>query len=287
MKSVSHLKGCVYTKALFLNIVLLAAVFPLKVIAQGNLLITPVRVIFEGQKKMQELNLANTGQDSAKYLVSLIEIRMNEDGTFDKINAPDSGQHFASSNLRYFPRTVILAPGEAQLVKVQLTKTSQLAVGEYRSHIYFRAVPNEKPLGEKMPVKDSTDISVKLIPVFGISIPVIIRVGTSDTKVSIDDLALDYSLPNRLNMTFNRSGNFSVYGDITVNYISPQGKITQVGNVNGLAVYTPNALRHFHLDLDNSLKNVDYHKGKLQVKFTTKNGGTTTSELAQAELPLH
>jgi hypothetical protein len=71
-----------------------------------------------------------------------------------------------------------------------------------------------------------------------------------------------------------------------VNYISPQGKATIVGNVNGLAVYTPNPLRHFHMDLDNSLKNVDYHKGKLQVVFTTKTGGTTASELAKAELPL-
>ena len=274
-------------KALF-NLLLLTTVLPSTVIAQGNLLVTPVRVIFEGQKKMQEINLANTGKDSAKYLVSLIEIRMNEDGTFDKISEPDSGQHFASSNLRYFPRTVVLAPGEAQLVKIQLTKTSQLATGEYRSHMYFRAVPNEKPLGEKLPVvKDSTDISVKLIPIFGISIPVIIRVGTSDTKMSIQHLALDSSLPNRLNMTFNRSGDFSVYGDVTVNYISPQGKTTIVGNVNGLAVYTPNSLRHFHMDLDTSLKNIDYHKGKLQVVFTTKKGETIASELAKAELPLH
>jgi len=265
---------------------LLLIALPLKVIAQGNLLITPVRVIFEGQKKIQELNLANTGQDSAKYLVSFMELRMNEDGTFDKINTPDSGQHFASNNLRYFPRTVILAPGEAQLVKIQLTKASQLTPGEYRSHIYFRAVPNDKPLGEKSPVPDSSGISVKLVPVFGITIPVIIRVGTSDTKVSIQDLSLDYSVPYRLNMTFNRTGNFSVYGDLTINHISSQGKITPVGNVNGLAVYTPNALRHFHLDLDSTKKNIDYHKGKLQVIFTTKTGTTTTTELAQAELQL-
>lgn len=274
-----------YNRALIY--LLLNTVLSLQAIAQGNLLITPVRVIFEGQKKMQELNLANTGQDSAKYLVSFMEIRMNEDGTFDNINEPDSGQNFASKNLRYFPRTVILAPGEAQMVKIQLTKASQLTPGEYRSHIYFRAVPNEKPLGEKPVIKDSSAISVKLIPVFGITIPVIIRIGTSNTKVSIDDLSLDYSFPYRLNMTFNRTGNFSVYGDITVNYVSPQGKITPVANVNGLAIYTPNALRHFHLNLDNNQKNIDYHKGKLQVIFTEKTGTTATTELAQIELQLH
>lgn len=268
-----------------LLIIIIAGVLPIRTTAQGNLLITPVRVVFEGQKKMQELNLANTGKDSAKYLISFMEIRMNEDGTFDKINEPDSGQHFASSNLRYFPRTVILAPGEAQLVKIQTTKTNQLTAGEYRSHIYFRAVPHETPLGEQAPAMDSTGISVKLIPVFGITIPVIIRIGASTTKVTISDLAMDDSIPYQLNMSFNRTGNFSVYGDITVNYISPQGKITKAGTVNGLAIYTPNTIRHFHMKLDNKA-GINFHKGRLQVIYTTKTDNTPASELAQTELEL-
>jgi hypothetical protein len=82
----------------------------------------PGRVIFEGHKKIQEFNLANTGRDSAKYLVSFIEIRMNENGKFNKINEPDSGQYFASSYFRFFPGNITLAPNEAQSVKVQLTK---------------------------------------------------------------------------------------------------------------------------------------------------------------------
>jgi hypothetical protein len=268
-----------------LTTIIILLISPLKTTAQGNLLITPVRVVFEGQKKMQELNLANTGKDTAKYLISFMEIRMNEDGTFDKINEPDSGQHFASGNLRYFPRTVILAPGEAQLVKLQTTKISQLTAGEYRSHIYFRAVPDEKPLGEQMPVADTTGISVKLIPVFGITIPAIIRVGASTTKVSFSDLSMNDSIPYQLEMSFNRTGNFSVYGDITVNHISPQGKITQVGNVSGLAVYTPNTIRHFHMKLDNK-GGINFHKGRLQVLYTTKTDNGSVTELAQTELGL-
>jgi hypothetical protein len=210
---------------------------------------------------------------------------MGENGSFDKINQPDSGQSFASGYLRYFPRSVVLAPGEAQMIKVQLTKTSQLTAGEYRSHIYFRAVPDEKPLGEKSPVVDSNSISVKLIPVFGLTIPVIIRIGQSTTKVTLSDLSLDSSSPGRLSITFNRTGNFSVYGSVIVNYVSPQGKITRVGNINGLAVYTPNTKRIFHMDL-NTIDGVDYHKGKLQVIYTSKNDAGTESQLAKAELQL-
>src|SRR5512133_2226295 len=107
--------------------------------AQGNLLITPRRVVFEGQKKTQELNLANTGSDTAKYNVSIVQYRMKEDGSFEEITVPDPGQNFADKNIRFFPRTVTLAPNEAQVVKMQLTKSDQLLPGEYRSHVYFRA----------------------------------------------------------------------------------------------------------------------------------------------------
>lgn len=259
---------------------------PLEAIAQGNLLITPVRVVFEGRQKMEELNLANTGNDSARFQVSFIEIRMNEDGTFDKINEPDSGQQFASSNLRFFPRIVTLAPNEAQTVKVQVTKINQLNTGEYRSHIYFRAVPEDKPLGEKDIKKDSVGISVKLVPVFGITIPVIIRVGETTVNVNFSDLSLEVGndmLP-RINMVFNRTGNASVYGDIKVEHISPQGKINQVGKADGIAVYTPNTKRKFHINLVKKT-GINYNKGKLLITYTTKKDNKDVL-LTQAEMIL-
>ena len=86
---------------------------------------------------------------------------MKKDGNFELINQPDSGQYFADKNFRFFPRTVLLAPNEAQVVKVQLTGINDLKPGEYRSHLYFRAINNEKPLGEKDLVPGTTSITVK------------------------------------------------------------------------------------------------------------------------------
>ncbi|MDQ6609880.1 MAG: hypothetical protein M3Y85_08675, partial [Bacteroidota bacterium] len=60
--------------------------------AQGNLLVTPKRVVFEGSKRSEELNLANTGKDSATYDISFIQIRMKEDGSMENITTPDSTQ---------------------------------------------------------------------------------------------------------------------------------------------------------------------------------------------------
>lgn len=255
--------------------------------AQGNLLITPRRVVFEGSKRTEELNLANTGKDTARYNVSLVQYRMTEDGRFEEIKTPDSGQNFADRYLRFFPRSVVLAPNEAQVVRVQLTKTSELTPGEYRSHIYFRAVPNEKPLGEKGPEVDTTAVSVKLVPIFGITIPVIIRVGQSDAKLEIAETSFAMvgdTLP-QLRLAFKRTGNMSVYGDLGVTYVSADGKRTTVGTVKGIAVYTPNKTRLFKADLHKD-PSIDYHKGKLEITFTNP-FDSKTGRMAQKELVLH
>ena len=255
--------------------------------AQGNLLITPRRVVFEGQKRTQDLNLANTGIDTAKYNVSIIQYRMREDGSFEEITTPDAGQNFADKNLRFFPRSVTLAPNEAQVVKMQVTRADQLSPGEYRSHIYFRAVPKQTALGTEEVKKDSTSIGVKLIPIFGITIPVIIRVGESTTKVNLSDVKLEIisdTIP-RLEFAFNRTGNMSVYGDILVEHISPTTVITQVGTVRGIAVYTPNSVRRFQMELDKKAK-VDFHSGNLKITYTSQSD-TKTEKYAEAVLPLH
>lgn len=256
------------------------------VAAQGNLLITPRRIVFEGGKKAYDLNLANIGKDTATYSISLVQIRMKEDGSFETITTPDPEQNFADRNLRYFPRTVTLAPNETQVVKVQLIKTSELTPGEYRSHFYFRAVQKAKPLGEEELGKDTTTISIKLTPIFGITIPAIIRVGESTASVSISDMAFEMrndTIPE-LKLTFNRSGNMSVYGDLSVDHVAADGKVTNVGKTNGIAVYTPNAIRKFRLNLSTKA-GIDFHSGKLVVTFSAPSD-VKPQKFAEAELIL-
>lgn len=255
--------------------------------AQGNLLITPRRVVFEGNKRSFDLNLANTGQSSATYTISLIQIRMTENGGFEEITEPDPGQKFADRFIRFFPRTVTLGPNESQVVKVQLIRAGDLETGEYRSHFYFRAVPELNPAGENVAGKgDSASISVRLTPVFGITIPVIIRVGELTAKTEITNLSLttDQNGQVVLGMTFNRTGNASVYGDITVDHISSEGKMTRVGVANGLAVYTPNTIRHFRLIL-NKAQGVDFSSGTLRVTYSAPSD-TKPQKYAEAELRL-
>lgn len=270
----------------FKGLLLLSLIFSTEGFAQGNLLITPRRVVFDGSRRVMELNLANTGQDSSKYNVSLIQYRMNDDGSFVEITEPDPGQNFADKNIRFFPRTVTLGPNEAQVVKMQVTNTDKLAPGEYRSHVYFRSVPKQIALGEEDPTRDTTAVSVKLTPIFGITIPVIIRIGASTTAVTLSDLQYEMfnDTTNILNLIFNRSGNMSIYGDLKIVHISASGKETQIGAINGIAVYTPNTLRKVRIELDN-VKNVNYKSGKIKVTFSSQSD-TKPEKYAEAELEL-
>jgi len=252
------------------GLILLQVFFPFNTRAQGNLLITPKRVVFEGNKRSMDLNLANIGDDTATYAISLIQIKMTDEGGFEAVTEPEAGQRFASPYIRYFPRTVTLGPNEAQTVKLQLVRSSTLETGEYRSHLYFRAVPVEKPLGgEEETVSDPSSISVKLTPIFGITIPAIIRVGQPAVSVTITDPVLRFendTLP-RLGIVFNRTGDYSSYGDLAIDHVSPQGTVTRVGVANGVAVYTPNTIRRFEVTLINT-KNIDLTAGRLLITYS-------------------
>jgi hypothetical protein len=247
----------------------------------------PRRVVFEGSKKSQELTLANTGVDTATFVVSFIQYRMKDDGSFEPVVTPDSGQFFSDKYFRIFPRTVTLAPKESQVVKIQLVKSAKMEPGEYRSHLYFRSEPKIGLPGETNAKNDTASMQVKLIPVFGITIPAIIRVGDLSVKVDIKNagvVKINDTL-NQVRMELYRTGNISVYGDMVVNYTSPQGQVTRVASVKGLAVYTPNKYRSFQCNLDR-IPGVDYRSGKLTIVYSTPDD-IKSSILAQADLVLH
>ncbi|MCX6267658.1 MAG: hypothetical protein NTW16_09920 [Bacteroidetes bacterium] len=254
-------------KLFFLLISILA--FNLQSIAQGDLLITPTRVVFEGYKQKEELNLVNTGNDTAIYSISFLQYNMKEDGNFTQIETPDSGQMFAEPYLRIFPRRVTLAPREPQVISLQFRRKPEMQSGEYRSHLYFRAEKDNKPLGLDKATVDTTQLKVQLIPIFGLSIPIIIRTGTITVAASLNNLKIENrqdTIPY-LNLTINRTGNISVYGDISVEYIPVEGKSYEIGTLKGVGVYTNINKRNVSIKL-NKTPGTTLKNGKLKVLYT-------------------
>lgn len=241
--------------------------------AQGNLLVTPKRVVFEGNKQKEELSLVNIGKDTVTFFISFVQKSMKEDGSFVTIEKPDLGQMFADSYLRIFPRMVTLAPGEPQLVMLQCRRSQDMQAGEYRSHLYFRAEKNNIPLGMESSHKDTTQLSVQLIPVYGLSIPVIIRSGEVSGSATLSDLKPEISdgIIQNLKLTINRTGNISLYGDISAEFITAQGKSFEIGTVKGVGVYTTINKRNISLKINN-VSGSPLKNGRLKVHFTSSEG---------------
>jgi hypothetical protein len=258
-----------------------------QVFSQGNLLVAPIRVVFEGSKQREDLNLSNIGQDTAVYLISFIHYQMLEDGSFKQLENTDSLPTPRSDiYLRIFPRRVTLPPGESQVVRLQYRKPANMADGEYRSHIYFRAEKEVAPLGMAIPGADSSNLSVSITPIFGISIPVIIRSGNLNYNVNLSDLSLNTvndSVYN-LKVTLSRTGNRSAYGNIKAIYVPDKGESVQVGLANGVGIYTEVDKRTYNLPIRIKY-GVSLKKGKLVVVYSTPvdEGG---KELAKAEFRL-
>lgn len=242
----------------------------LQVLAQGDLLITPRRVVFEGNVQREELSLVNTGKDTTTYSISFVEKNMKDDGSFISLDKKSNQKMSAEPYLRLFPRTVTLAPGEPQVIMLQCRRTPNMAAGEYRSHLYFRSEKDYSPLGAKNPFKDTTLVSVQLIPIFGISIPVIVRTGTLNVASTFTNLRLSVvndTIPT-LDFTINRAGNCSTYGDLVVEYSSGKNKPIAVGLIKGVGVYTNIEHRNVSVKL-NQVKGVVFKTGNLKVRYTT------------------
>ncbi len=236
--------------------------------AQGDLLVTPVRVIFEGNKQIEEINLVNIGEDSTVYSVSFLQYRMTEEGNFELIENSQGDEMFADEYLRIFPRRIKLAPREAQVIRMQLRRKTGMQDGEYRSHLYFRAEKEINPLSNTSEAGDEM-MNVQITPVFGISIPVIIRNGNTNVTTSINDLNLRKDDDGMtLDLTINRDGNISVYGDILAEYIPSRGKAVEIGSMRGVAIYTGIDRRHFSVKIGNDTE-INPDEGKIRVRFTS------------------
>ncbi|MBC5839733.1 fimbrial biogenesis chaperone [Flavobacterium muglaense] len=264
-------------------ILILYIFFGNSLFAQGNLVVHPKRIVFDGKKKIEKLVLSNTGKDSAVYNISFIEYKMNEDGELLSVKEEEEGLRFASPYVRLYPRIVKLGPNESQILKVQMYNTENIADGEYRSHLYFRAEQEKTALGTAAKAKEAL-VSVKLEAVFGISIACIIRKGENKTSLSISNMSYSKSKDqeNLLLFKLNRAGNMSAYGDFLVSYVAPNNKVYEVGSVKGIGLYLPGSARNMRVKL-NAPSNVDFKGGSFKVVFTENE---SKEILAEADLKL-
>lgn len=241
-----------------------------------DLLVTPTRVLFEGNMPTTELALVNRSDKAHTYAISFVQCRMSENGEIkeiDKATPPDPNDRFADTFVRFTPRRVILEPRQVQMVRMMLRKPSDLADGEYRSHLSFRLIPTAE--NAVKPDSVTRGIQIKLVPIYGVTIPVIVRHGSLTATTRLSGLRLDPKGNEgkpALAFSIEREGTRSTYGDIEALWKAPGSKALSVALIKGVAVYTPNAKRTMLLALT-SPKGVDLRGGELTVRYTGQENG--------------
>lgn len=199
----------------------------------GDLLVAPTRVVLDSGRGT-EVILNNIGSTTATYRISLELRRMAADGNFDEIDPAKANEieQKALAMISYAPRRVVLPPNQPQSIRIGLRPPAGLPDGEYRAHMLFRAIPEAKPVAAPV---DSKSVSISLTPIYGVTIPIIVRRGTLKASAALADVKIvkDDGKP-ALSLAISRSGTRSTYGRIRI--LKP-GVSKPVFEVRGVAVY--------------------------------------------------
>lgn len=261
-----------------------------KSFAAGTLVITPTRIIFDERTRSAKVTLLNTGTEAASYRASFVRRDMKEDGGFLDVEADVKG-FYSDEMIRYSPRQVTLPPGQSQVVRLMLRKPRDLPAAEYRSHMLFQALPEPKNNDIDQADNENPDaIVIEITPLLGITIPIIVRHGDLNAKVTLTDPqfipANKEKIKPSLRLNILRDGNRSVYGDFKVTYI-PEGQQNGlvVAQAKGVGVYTSISKRQFELVLENP-PSINFDKGHFIISYSEQNKKSRTTSVSTVELTI-
>ena len=260
-------------KANFFPAIILLAISVLLITnanAAGQLMVSPTRIVFESNERTKQVNLINNGSETGRYRISFVRRKMTEDGKFVDLPENEPGM-YSDDIVRFSPRQVTLQPGQSQTVRLMLRKKRDMQDGEYRSHMLFQSLPDPAASDiNQLAENNSKGLSVQLIPVVGITIPVIVRQGKLSSTVNLSDFELKQAntvkAETTLSFKINREGNSSAYGDFRIYFTPKGGEPVVVGQVNGVAVYTPLASRSVEIRLLTP-SGLNLSNGKLHIIF--------------------
>ncbi|HEY8592270.1 MAG TPA: molecular chaperone [Sphingomicrobium sp.] len=200
----------------------------------GDLLVAPTRLVLDGRKGA-EVVLNNIGTEPATYRVSVEFRRMTPDGNLVEVTEPTPQEKAAADMIVYAPRRVTLPPNQPQAIRISARPPAGLPDGEYRVHLLFRAVPPPTAVA-KPEDEQAKGLRLQLIPVYGVTIPVIVRLGNLQAKAAITDVKLqkDDGKP-AIALELSRTGTRSTFGEVRV---LKAGVKDPVAIQRAVAVYT-------------------------------------------------
>ena len=213
-------------------------------------LIAPTRAVFDGGATTQEITVMNRGSETRTYRVQLENRRLEPDGRYIVATDVTPGDKFASGFVRLSTHQLTLGPLESGTIRLVLRKPGGTPKGEYRSHLIVRESPT---LDDAEPGLDvGGGLSIRMTPVLGISIPVIVHQGDLSARVEVTNAtrAADARTPDLENVTVTLEANGDRSEFVDLRLLGQSGRHSQsYFEMRGVSVYWPNNRRTVTLSL--------------------------------------
>lgn len=242
----------------------------------GDLLVAPTRIVLNGSRGTQII-LNNIGEDVATYRISVELRRMMPDGSLVDVTTPSDAEKAAEDMILYAPRKITLPPNQPQTINIAARAPAGLADGEYRVHLLFRAIPAPH-LVTAAETSAAKGISFALTPIYGVTIPVIVRLGNLQAKAGIANVHLvrEGGKP-AVAFDLSRTGSRSTFGEIRV---LKAGVKDPIALQRGIAIYTELDRRSLAIPVDDKLAASATGPVTVQYVETTEMGPEVIAETA-------
>ena len=257
--------------------------------AAGNLMVTPTRIVFEQRDRSAQVTLVNQSDRTSSFRISFIRQNMTASGEFIPVAEGDPGK-YSDQMIRFSPRQITLPPGQSQVIRMALRRPADMADGEYRSHMLFQALPEPSNTDVKKITQQTPEgITIELIPIIGVSIPVIVRQGDLNSTVTLNNAEVvipDQSeSAGQIAVDINREGSSSAYGDLRATYTSEGATPIVISQANSVAVYSNMQTRRFEMPLTVP-SGFSMEKGAIKLVFLESGATEESGVLAETRLIL-
>ena len=258
----------------------------------ANLNISPKRITFDRAGRSASVFIFNQGTGIATFDISLVDRVMLPDGRIEAVSEAETKPELnpyiaklrsAKPMLVAAPRRATLEPGRGQTIRLRVTPApatvtgAAAPTGEYRTHLTITTLP-PRDIGftaEQAAAGNTRELRFRINTVFGISIPVILRLGALDVRGALENPTLitqavsadGASAPKPtpvLRFQLVRVGANSLFGNLEVRGAKEKGSKEPLGTARGVGVYPEIDRRQIEIPL----KRTPLPAEKIEITFT-------------------
>ena len=219
--------------------------------ARADIMLMPVRVLFDEHNRMANIMVLNTGDTTATFRLGwLYQMQVEGVGTYKTLDTAPNPALDPGKWIVFSPRQVTLPPGERQRVRLSLRRPADMPDGEYHVHLELKRLDGRDPLSPKGLKERQAKAGMSINIGFGI--PVIIRQGQNDADASLGTprfVAASGNNPAAITLTITRSGKFGTMGNLRVFWTPAGGNERFVGVVNNFNIFSEITRREAYVTL--------------------------------------